>query len=382
MTVYLDCNATTPIEPDVADELMRYTVEEFGNAGSRTHSFGLRAKKRVNKAREQVAAVADAPAGDLVFTSGATEGNNLAILGLAQNGIETGRTHIVSTAIEHKSVLEPLAHLENSGFQVEYVRPNSGGWVDPEEVADRVKDKTLLVSVQHVNNETGVIQPLVEVAELLDGHPALLHTDAAQGFGKDLEPLRHPGIDLISVSGHKLYAPKGIGALAIKRRAGKRPPLQPLMFGGGQEKGLRPGTHPVGLIASLGLASELAVSRHRERQAKVIEHRDLATDALDRLQATISGDAERILPTTANFSISGLDSEAAIVLLKNSVAVSNGSACTSQSYEPSHVLTAMGLPDDQIAGAIRMSWSHLTPRIPWNAIQTQLGVFVPGSLNA
>lgn len=378
MTVYLDCNATTPIEPEVADELMRFTIEEFGNAGSRTHSFGTRAKKRVNLAREQIASVVDTNPSDLVFTSGATESNNLAILGLAHHGVETRRKHIVSTALEHKAVLEPVEQLKHRGFEVDMVGSDESGVVDPDEVADLVRRDTLIVSVQQVNNETGAIQPLSAIASRLDGKDAFFHVDAAQGFGKELDGLRDPRIDLISISGHKVYAPKGVGALAIRRRGQVKPPLAPLMFGGGQEKGLRPGTHPVALIAALGTAAELATNNYAGRMATLQSHMSQAVENIELMGARFNSDPKRTIPTTANFSIPGLDSEAAIVLLKSTVAVSNGSACNSQSYEPSHVLVAMGLPEDRIAGAIRMSWSHMTPEIPWEKINSKIGMFATG----
>lgn len=372
MPVYLDCNATTPIEPAVAEELHRFTVEEFGNAGSRTHSFGARAKQRVGEARKQVAAVADVPASDLVFTSGATESNNLAILGLAPYGASEGRRHIISTQIEHKAVIEPLEHLETKGFEIDFVAPQESGQVEPEAIMEMMRPDTLLVSVMQVNNETGVVQPIADLSELLTGHPTYFHVDAAQGFGKELDQLKHPRIDLISVSGHKVYAPKGVGALLMRRRGTEKPPLTPLMFGGGQEKGLRPGTLPVGLIAALGTASELAMRDHDERWSTLKAFRAEAISHLLASGGEINGVPDRTLPTTVNFSIPGLDSEAAIVALKSTIAISNGSACTSQSYEPSHVLKAMGLPDDRVAGAIRLSWSHLTPAVDWSAVESSL----------
>jgi cysteine desulfurase len=375
MPIYLDCNATTPLDPRVADEVAKFTVEEFGNAGSRTHSFGSRAKKRVQEARSQIAGLGGIDPGDVVFTSGATESNNLAILGLRAYGESEGRRHIVSTALEHKAVLEPLEFLESVGFEVDLVEPSESGRVEAEEVLAAIRPETLLVSVMHVNNETGVIQPVAEIAEQLEGHPAFLHVDAAQGFGKDLETLLSPRIDMISISGHKIYGPKGIGALLIRRRNGEKPPLTPLMFGGGQEKGLRPGTLPVGLIAGLGEAAQLASAEHSARSKALGGHRQRAIESLNKMGAELNGDPEFVLPTTVNFSLPGLDSEAAIVALKEVAAVSNGSACTSQSYEPSHVLVAMGLSEQRISGAIRASWSHMTPEIDWDSIAQAVSVF-------
>src|SRR5687767_6552727 len=203
MAAYLDCAATTPIDPRVRDEVLRYLDEEWGNAGSRTHEYGRRARRAVERARDRVAAVVAAGRGEVVFTSGATESNNLAILGLAEEGGRIGKRHVVSTMIEHPAVLEPLRVLERRGFAVTLVPPGPGGWVDPKGVSQAVRNDTLLVSVMHVNNETGVIQPVEEIARLLGDHDAYLHVDAAQSFGKEFAALRNARVDLISVSGHK-----------------------------------------------------------------------------------------------------------------------------------------------------------------------------------
>ena len=241
--VYLDCNATAPMEPAARDTVVQWLTDQIGNAGSRTHEFGLRAKKAVQSARAHVAAVVGAHPDEVLFTSGATESNNLAILGLARHAQATGRRHIVSTAIEHKAVLEPLEVLEQRGFEVTLITPAPNGAVTAEAIRNALRPDTLLVSVMHVNNETGVLQPIAEIGELMEHHDAYLHTDAAQGFGKELEGLRSRRIDLISVSAHKVYGPLGIGALIARRRGFSRPPLSPLAHGGGQERGPAPG-HP------------------------------------------------------------------------------------------------------------------------------------------
>lgn len=372
VAVYLDCNATTPVEPAVQAIIARYFGEEFGNAGSRTHAYGLRASKAVQRAREQVGAVVEAKPEEVTFTSGATEANNLAILGLASHGEKTGRRHLVSTAIEHKAVIEPLQALTARGFEITLLRPETSGAIDPAAVADALRPDTLLVSIMQANNETGIGQPLGEIAAALSGHDAFFHVDAAQGYGKDLESLRSDRIDLISVSSHKIYGPVGVGALVGRRRGFSKLPLQPITFGGGQERGLRPGTLPVPLIAGFGLAAELAVSNNEQRRARCEAIRFDALAALTPLGITVHGDAQRALPHVLNFSIEGLDSEAIMVALKGIAAVSNGSACTSQSYQPSHVLQAMGLTDAQVAGAIRLSWCHLTPDPDWSAIASRL----------
>ena len=376
--VYLDCNATAPLDPEVRTEVLRYLDDEFGNAGSRTHGYGQRAKERVNQARCELAAVVDAQPEEVVFTSGATESNNLAILGLLQHGEATGRRHLIASQIEHKAVLEPLEEAERRGFEVTLVPATSGGWVDPAVVTAAVRPDTLLVSLMAVNNETGVIQLVDDLAAALRDNPVYLHVDAAQAFGKVDIGLRNQRVDLISVSGHKLYAPKGIGALVARRRGFKRPPLQPLAFGGGQERGLRPGTLPVHLIAGLGTAAAIALRDQAQRTAYCRAMKDGLMTAFSRVEPVVNGDQQRTVAHTVNLSIPGMDSEAAMLAVKDLVAISNGSACTSQRYEPSHVLLAMGLPQDVCQGALRISWSHLTPAIDWEPVVERLAGIRPG----
>jgi cysteine desulfurase len=369
VTAYLDCAATTPVDPRVADLIERFVREEYGNAGSRTHDFGVRARRAVEHAREQVARVVGATRGEVVFTSGATESNNIAILGMADHGIAVGRRHIVSTRIEHHAVLEPLRALRSRGFEVTLVDPTPGGWVAPDAVRRAVRDDTLLVSVMHVNNETGVIQPVGEIADALGDHPAFFHVDAAQSYSKLLQPLRRGRIDLISVSGHKVHAPKGIGALIARRRAnGERPPLAPLMYGGGQELGLRPGTLPVHLIVGLGLAAELAVREAEERASTNAQFRRFLLDGLAPLRPTLVGDQDRVVPHIVNLALPGVDAEDAIEALAGVVAISSGAACTTQSQTCSHVLAAMGVDAEQAAGALRFSWCHMTQSVDWSRV--------------
>ncbi len=370
--VYLDCNATTPIEPAVLEEMHRLWSEVPGNAGSRTHEYGLQAKKTVQRAREQVASVVRAEPEDVLFTSGATESNNIAILGLAAHADGENRRHVVSTAMEHKAILEPLEELEKRGFEVSLVRPDVSGAVSAEAVASMLRPDTVLVSIMHANNETGVLQPLDEIANLLGDHPAYFHVDAAQGFGKDLQLLRNGRIDMTSVSSHKIYGPVGVGCLIVRRRGFRRPPLKPISFGGGQERGLRHGTLPVPLIAGMGFAAEIAKRDHAIRRGRCLEIRSDALDALSPLGIRLNGDPERVMPHVLNFSMEGVDAEALMVALKDLVAVSNGSACTSQSYEPSHVLAAMGLPEAAVAGAVRVSWCHMTPDVDWPAVSRRI----------
>jgi cysteine desulfurase len=351
---------------------MRLMVEEFGNAGSRTHTYGAAAQREVNSARERIAPTLAASPEEIIFTSGATESDNLAILGLAEAGLESGRRHIVTTAIEHKAVLEPIEHLKTRGFDVTMVRPDRLGHIAAEELLGVVRPDTLLISVMHANNETGALQPVGAIAEGLesfgDGEGPYFHVDAAQSYGKETGELRHTRIDLISISGHKVFAPKGVGALVARRRRGRRPPLRPLMHGGGQERGLRPGTLPVPLIAGLGLAAELAEAERVERTRACREIRTAALEAFAPLAPIVHADPSRVLSNILSIAFPGLDAEALMVALKDVAAVSNGSACTSERYSPSHVLEAMDLPSEVVAGTIRMSWSHATPAVPWERI--------------
>lgn len=371
-SVYLDCNATTPIDPEVREMFLQFLDIEFGNEGSRTHEFGAKAKQAVQKARDQVALVVGAKRDEVIFTSGATESNNLAILGLSAAGHELGKRHIITTSIEHKAILEPCDALIRDGFEVTRLPVTGGGYVDPNAIKEALRPDTLLVSVMQVNNETGVRQPLLEIAEVLEGHPAYLHTDAAQGFGKDIEELRNPRIDLISISGHKIFAPKGIGALIMRRRGYDRPPLKPLFFGGGQERGLRPGTLPVALIAALGKASELSIRDQDKRQKKCREVRNNALEALKMLNPVFAGDQSLVVDHVLNIAFPNLDSEALMVAVKDLIAISNGSACTSSSYTPSHVLRAMGMNDEQANAYVRISWCHLTPEVNWQGVADRL----------
>ena len=367
MVVYLDCAATSPIDPRVSKEVMKYIDHEFGNAGSRSHEFGNRAKSAVEKARSQVAKIVGANRGEIIFTSGATESNNLAVLGLAEYGLKIRKTHIISTKIEHKSVLESLGVLADRGFEVTLLDPNAGGWIDPKSVVEAIKGNTLLISVMQVNNETGVIQPIQEIADLLKHHWVYFHVDAAQGFGKELKELTNKRIDMISVSGHKIYGPKGIGALMIRRRDGNRPPLSPLMYGGGQELGLRPGTLPVPLIVGLGKAAELSIKEVTERNKQCLKFRKTVLTRLKVLNPSFNGDLERTVPQVINISFPGVLADEAMEALNGIVAISNGSACTSASDSCSHVLSSMGIKENQSLEAVRLSWCHLTENPDWDS---------------
>lgn len=372
MPAYLDYAATTPVDPRVAEAVLHYMTREFGNPHSRTHEWGTRASKAVARAREQIAAVVDADPAEVVFTSGATESNNLALLGLASVLRDAGRAHVVSTQIEHKAVLEPLQELERLGFEVTLVPPRADGVVPVEAILERIRPDTGLVSVMHVNNETGVLQPLAEVAAQLGDHPAYLHTDAAQGFGKDLEPLTCRRVDLISASGHKLFAPKGVGALIARRRGHSRLPIHPRQVGGGQERGFRSGTVAAPLVVGFGLAAELAVSEQGERAAACRATREQVFQLLSALGARVnSGDAQA-LPHIVSFRLPGIDAEAALICLRQLVAAATGSACTSSQFEPSHVLLAQGLSTQEACECMRWSWSHLDAQLDAEAVVAAL----------
>ena len=370
--VYLDCNATTPLEPAVGALIRRYFEEEYGNEGSRTHGYGARAKEAVEKAREQIAELLAAKPDEVIFTSGATESNNLAILGLANWGRRHGKTHIISTHLEHKAVLEPIDVLAKDGFEVDLVAPEKSGRVDAAKIVALLRPTTLLVSLMHANNETGVIQPIDEVAKALAHHPAYFHVDAAQTFGKLIEPLQNHRIDLLSASGHKIYGPKGVGVLLVRHRGKQKVPLAPLVHGGGQEHGLRPGTLPVPLIAGLGLAAEIGMKDHEAREAKCRAFRERFLRAIEPLHPKIHGEEGQVLAHTVNLSFPGISAEEGMVKIRDLVAVSNGSACTSSSYQPSHVLKAMRLAKDEIIGAMRFSWCHLTPDPDWAVVVAKL----------
>lgn len=367
--LYLDYNSTAPLDERVFEAMRPFFLEDFGNAGSRTHSYGQRAKEGAERAREQVATLLGVRRDEVIFTSGATEANNLAILGLAAHGETTGRKHVLATAVEHKAVLEPLERLRAAGFTVELVPVTAGGYVEPDAVKARLRADTLLVSVMHANNETGVLQPVREIAALLEGTAAYFHVDAAQTYGKEVDALRSLPYNFLSVSGHKIYGPKGIGALVARRRGGQKRPLTALMVGGGQEMGLRPGTLPVPLVVGLGAAARLADEEYVKRNADARQVKESLLQGLAGIEHVLNGDHARAQPHVVNVRFTGIDSEALILSLRETIAISNGAACTSASYTPSHVLKAMGLTDDQVASSVRISWGPGVSTIPLEAIR-------------
>ena len=357
MSVYLDFNATTPIDPEVLDVMVEVYKNHFGNAGSRTHVFGHKANELVTQARQSVAELLKVDTSEVIFTSGATESNNLALLGLASWGEEHGRKHIIASQIEHKSVLEPLEHLQKKGFDIELAGVDASGRLCANKVLDLVRPDTLLVSVMHANNETGIIQPVEEIGQALEGSDIYFHVDAAQTFGKMVDELQALNYDLLSISGHKIFGPQGIGALVMKTKNYKRPPIEPITYGGGQERGLRPGTLPVALIAGLGKASEISAREHRNWHQDNLSVKNSILEQLSGIKYFINGAQDYCMPHVLNISFPGVDSEALMIAVKETYALSNGSACTSQDYKPSHVLSAMGrTAGDLINSNVRLSW--------------------------
>lgn len=358
MSIYLDHNASTPVDERVLEAMISTYREYYGNADSRTHDYGNNARIQVEKAREQVALLLGVAKNEIIFTSGATESNNLAILGLADYGIQNNKRHIITTAIEHKAVLEPCKVLQNRGFEVDFVTPDASGRIDAKTLLSKVRPDTLLVSVMHANNETGIIQPVQEIGYALAKTNTYFHIDAAQTCGKLVNELRSLQYDLLSITGHKMYGPQGIGALVLRMKKYKRPPITPITYGGGHERGLRPGTLPVALVVGLGKACEIAEQEHSKTLEQYHYTKQQILDELytSGVRFEINGDPEFCMPNTLNVSFPGVDSEALMLATKNYCSVSNGSACTSHDYSHSHVLTAMGLSDERIESAIRISW--------------------------
>ncbi|MGB4335209.1 MAG: cysteine desulfurase family protein [Chromatiaceae bacterium] len=348
--IYIDYNATTPVAPEVAEAMLPYLREHFGNPSS-AHPYGRRAQEAVVRARGQIAALIGTQAGELVFTGCATEANNLAIMGVARALRGSGR-HLITSAVEHPAVARPMAHLRDQGWDVTVLTVDEYGRVSPDELARALRDETLLVSVMHANNEVGTLQPIAELAALAHARGALFHTDAAQSVGKIGVNVDALGVDLLTIAGHKLYAPKGVGALYI--RAGT--PIAPIFFGAGHEQGLRPGTENVPHIVGLGAAAELAQSRLAASAGRLKERRD---ELHRRLAAAVpglalNGHAEERLPNTLHCSFPGVSGRD-LLAHTPAIAASVGSACHEEGDTVSGVLGAMGIPAGRAAGAVRLS---------------------------
>lgn len=358
MGIYLDYNASAPINTEVLDYMFDVYKTSYGNADSRTHDYGEGARKIVEVARTQVANLLGVGAGEVFFTSGSTESNNIAIQGLIDYATEKNKKHVITSTIEHKAVLETVKSLEKHGFEIDLVSPDESGCIDVDKVTNLIKDDTLLVSIMHANNETGIIQPVKEIGDYLSEKGVLFHIDATQTCGKLIKELREIKYDMLSLSAHKLSGPQGIGALILRKKRYKLPPVKAITYGGQQERGIRPGTIPVALVAGLGKACEIANENYEKNLAAYIERKQMVLSLIadSGLDISINGDQNYCMPNTVNISINGVESEALMLSSKQYCGISNGSACTSHDYSPSYVLTAMGLDADRISSAIRISW--------------------------
>ncbi len=353
LPIFMDNHSTTPVDPRVVEAMLPYFTKYFGNASSRNHSFGWTAEAAVERAREQIAALIGAKGKEIVFTSGATESDNLAIKGVTSFYAKRGR-HVITVATEHKAVIDSCKRISREGAEITYLRPNSDGLVTPEQVVEAMRDDTVLVSIMHANNEIGVIQPIAEISAAIKAKnpKVVFHCDAVQSVGKVPFDVHEMNVDLVSLSAHKMYGPKGVGALWVRRKPRIR--LDPLIDGGGHERGMRSGTLAVPNIVGFGRAAELA-------QAEMVEESDRCRALRDRLYRGISAQLDEVyvngsmdhrLPGNLNISFAFVEGESLLMALKD-VAVSSGSACTSASLEPSYVLRALGVGDDLAHTSIR-----------------------------
>jgi len=359
LPIYFDYSATTPVDKRVAEKMMEYLTTDghFGNPASRSHKFGWQAEEAVDIARNQIADLINADPREIVFTSGATESNNLAIKGAANFYGKKGK-HIITVKTEHKAVLDTCRELERQGFEVTYLDPEDNGLIDLTKLEAAMRDDTILVSVMHVNNEIGVIQDIAEIGELCRSRKIIFHVDAAQSAGKlpiDLQVLK---VDLMSFSGHKIYGPKGIGALYVRRKPRIR--LEAQMHGGGHERGMRSGTLPTHQIVGMGEAFRVAKEDMDKDLAHVTKMRDRLWKGISSMeQVFVNGDFDKRYPGNLNVSFNFVEGESLIMALKD-LAVSSGSACTSASLEPSYVLRALGLNDEMAHSSIRFSFGRFT----------------------
>lgn len=356
--IYLDYQATTPLDPRVMEAMIPYFTTKFGNPHSRSHSFGWEAEEAIEKARARIAKLINADAKEVIFTSGATESNNLAIKGVAKF-YGNKKNHVITVVSEHKCVLDACRHLEQEGIKVTYLPIQTNGLINLELLKSSITDKTVLISVMAVNNEIGVIQPLKEIGEICRENGIFFHSDIAQGFGKIPIDVNEYNIDLASISGHKIYGPKGIGALYVRKKPRVR--LSPLINGGGQERGMRSGTLPTPLIVGLGVAADIAIYE-MEKDNKHVSY--LFDRFLNKINEKISevylnGDKQERYKGNINLSFAGVEGESTILAIKN-LAVSSGSACTSASLEPSYVLRSMGVDEELAHTSIRFGVGRFT----------------------
>ncbi len=359
--IYLDHHATTPLDSAVLEAMMPYLTDKFGNASSRTHAYGWEAEEAVHQAREQVASLINARPEEIVFTSGATESDNLALKGIARAYQDRG-SHIITTTTEHRAILDACEALEAEGFDVTYVPVDRGGLVDPEDVRRAITPRTILISVMYVNAEIGTIAPLADIGAVAREHGVLFHSDAVQGVGKIACDVDALGIDLMSMSAHKIYGPKGIGALYVRKTHPERIRLHPMIDGGGQERGLRSGTANVPGIVGFGKACEVCQEQWEAEGARLRGLRQRLYDGLmERLDDIhLNGHAEPRLPGNLNMSFAHVQGESLLLSLQHVAALSAGSACSSGSDEPSYVLRAIGMDDILANASIRFGLGRST----------------------
>lgn len=358
LPIYLDNHATTPLDARVLEAMLPYLQGKFGNPASRSHSFGWQASKAVDLARQQVASLIGAGADEIIFTSGATESDNLAIKGVAEANRDRGK-HIVTVLTEHKAVLDSCKHLEHCGFEVTYLPVQNDGLINLDVFRRALRPDTILVTVMAANNETGVLQPIAEIGAICREHAIAFHTDAAQAAGKVPIEVAKQHVDLLSISGHKLYGPKGVGALYVRKGAG--PQVAPQIHGGGHEHGLRSGTLNVPGIVGLGAACQLAKDELRQESCRIAGLRNRLGDRImaELDGVSINGSLEQRLPGNLNVSFEGIQGEDLLTALDD-IAVSSGAACTSDHIEPSYVLKALGLSDELAQASIRFGLSRFT----------------------
>jgi len=355
--IYMDYSATTPIDPRVADKMIPYLREQFGNPASRSHMYGWSAEKAVEEAREQVAALVNADSREIIWTSGATESNNLAIKGAA-HFYKTKGKHIITVKTEHKAVLDTVRELEREGFEATYLQPQDNGLITVQQLAEAIRPDTILVSVMLVNNEIGVVQPIDEIGELCRSKGIIFHSDAAQATGKVKIDLENSKVDLMSFSAHKTYGPKGVGALYVRRKPRVR--IEAQMHGGGHERGLRSGTLATHQIVGMGEAFRIALEEMDSELARIRGLRDrLAKGLMDMEEVYVNGDMDHRVPHNLNVSFNYVEGESLIMAIKD-LAVSSGSACTSASLEPSYVLRALGRSDELAHSSIRFTIGRFT----------------------
>jgi len=357
--IYLDNNATTPCDPRVVDTMVPYFYEKFGNAASRSHHFGWEAEEAVDYAREQVAELIKADSKEIIFTSGATEANNLALKGVFDMYASKGN-HIITVTTEHKAILDTCKNLEKQGAEVTYLKVNNEGLVDLVELENAIKPSTILVSIMWANNETGVIQDMASIGAICAKKGVLFHSDATQAVGKIKTHPRELGVHLMSFSAHKMYGPKGVGALYVSRK-NPRVKVTAQMDGGGHERGMRSGTINVPGIVGFGKAAELARLEMVQDAARVSVLRDKLQKGLCQLEETyVNGNQDNRMPHVTNISFKHVEGEGLMMTFNQNIAVSSGSACTSASLEPSYVLVALGLGDDLAHSSIRFSLGRFT----------------------